>query len=194
VQPVLTAAQTEAIDRESEARGTSVSELMERAGAAVARAALDLTAGGYGRRGVVVVGKGNNGGDGLVAARYLARAGMRVGVHFLIEEPASGLREPALSNFHRLAEAHVAWWPFSVERLSRDLHRADVVVDAIFGTGFRGRPEGDHATAIEALNAGGAPVVAVDIPSGVEGDTGAVRGPAMRGCCRWPTSGSPKTS
>src|SRR5918996_1299137 len=180
VQPVLTAAQTEAIDRETGARGTSVSDLMERAGAAVARAALDLTAGGYGRRAVVVVGKGNNGGDGLVAARYLARAGMRVGVHFLIEEPASGLREPALSNFHRLGEADVRWWPFSAERLSRDLHWADVAVDAIFGTGFRGRPEGDHATAIDGLNAGGGPVVAVDIPSGVEGDTGAVRGPAVR--------------
>jgi NAD(P)H-hydrate epimerase len=128
---------------------------------------------------VVVAGKGNNGGDGLVAARYLARAGVRVGVHLLVEEPASRLRDPALTNFHRLHDAGVTWSPFSEGNLRRDLARADVAIDAIFGTGFRGRPEGDHAAAIEALNAGAAPVVAVDIPSGVEGDTGAVRGPAV---------------
>jgi NAD(P)H-hydrate epimerase len=153
---------------------------MERAGAAVAGATLALAGGAYGRRAVVVAGKGNNGGDGLVAARYLARAGMRVGVHMLPENPASGLREPALANFHRLYDVGVPWRPFSEERLSRDLDRADVAVDAIFGTGFRGRPEGDHSAAIRALNAAGAPVVAVDIPSGVEGDTGAIRGPAVR--------------
>jgi hydroxyethylthiazole kinase-like uncharacterized protein yjeF len=179
VQPVLTAAQTQTIDRETEARGTSVSELMERAGLAVARAVLTLVGGGYGRRAVVVAGKGNNGGDGLVAARHLARAGMHVGVHILLEDPGSELHEPALGNFHRLHDAGITWRPVSEGRLSRDLDRADVAVDAIFGTGFRGRPEGDHATAIEALNASGVPVVAVDIPSGVEGDTGAVRGPAV---------------
>lgn len=180
MQPVLTAAQTQALDRETEARGVPVAELMERAGLAVARAALALAGGGYGRRAVVVAGKGNNGGDGLVAARHLARSGMRVRVHILLEDPGSGLRQPALTNFHRMVEADVPWHTFSQERLERDLARADVAVDAIFGTGFRGHPEGEHATAIEALNAGGAAVVAVDIPSGVEGDTGAVRGPAVR--------------
>jgi ADP-dependent NAD(P)H-hydrate dehydratase / NAD(P)H-hydrate epimerase len=181
VQPVLTAAQTQALDRETEARGIPVAELMERAGLAVARAAVALAGGGYGRRAVVVAGKGNNGGDGLVAARYLARSGMRVGVHILVEDPGSKLRQPALANFHRMVEeAGILWHTFSEERLERDLARADVAVDAIFGTGFRGRPEGDHATAIEVLNAGGAAVLAVDIPSGVEGDTGAVRGPAVR--------------
>ena len=180
MQPVLTAAQTQALDRETEARGTPVAELMERAGEAVARAVLTLAGGGYGRRAVVLAGKGNNGGDGLVAARHLARSGMRVRVHILVEEPRSDLRQPALGNFLRLAEAGVVWHSFSPERLERDLARADVAVDAIFGTGFRGQPEGSHAEAIEMLNAGGAAVVAVDIPSGVEGDTGAVRGPAVR--------------
>jgi NAD(P)H-hydrate epimerase len=179
VQPVLTAAQTQAIDRESEARGIPVAELMERAGAAVARAALELAGGGYGRRAVVVAGKGNNGGDGLVAARYMARSGMRVQVHVLLHDPASELREPALANFHRLYDAGVSWRPFSERGFTRDLDRADVAIDAIFGTGFRGGPEGEHGAAIHALNAAGVPVVAVDIPSGVEGDTGAVRGPAV---------------
>ncbi|MGH2683371.1 MAG: NAD(P)H-hydrate dehydratase [Actinomycetota bacterium] len=180
MQPVLTAAQTHALDRETEARGIPVSELMERAGAAVARAVIALAGGGYGRHVVVVAGKGNNGGDGLVAARHLARSGIRVRVHFLVKDPASELRDPVLANFHRLSDAGVSWGPFSEARLARDLDRADVAVDAIFGTGFRGRPEGDVAAAIDALNGSECPVVAVDIPSGVEGDTGAVSGPAVR--------------
>jgi NAD(P)H-hydrate epimerase len=153
---------------------------MERAGAAVARAALELAGGGYGRRAVVVAGKGNNGGDGFVAARYLAQWGMRVHVEMLVHDVGSELREPVLANFYRLYEAGIPRRTFSVRSLNRELARADVAVDAIFGTGFRGQAEGDHAAAIEALNAGRAPVVAVDIPSGVEGDTGAVRGPAVR--------------
>src|SRR5205823_5775501 len=60
------------------------------------------------------------------------------------------------------------------------LTRADVAIDAIFGTGFRGRPEGDHAAAIEALDGESLPVVAVDIPSGVNAETGGVEGAAVR--------------
>ena len=73
---------------------------MERAGRAVARAAVDLCGGVYGRRAVVVCGKGNNGGDGLVAARHLSRWGMRVSVAMV--EPVDELREPAASNAARL--------------------------------------------------------------------------------------------
>ena len=80
MKPVLTPEQAAELDRETQARGTPAELLMERAGRAVARAAVDLTGGVYGRRCVVVCGKGNNGGDGLVAARYLARWGMRVAV------------------------------------------------------------------------------------------------------------------
>jgi NAD(P)H-hydrate epimerase len=68
----------------------------------------------------------------------------------------------------------------SGDRLARELVRADVVVDALFGTGFRGSPEGAFAEAIEAVNASGAPVVAVDVPSGVDGETGTVAGSAIR--------------
>jgi ADP-dependent NAD(P)H-hydrate dehydratase / NAD(P)H-hydrate epimerase len=178
VQPVLTAAQTQALDRETEARGIPVAELMERAGHAVARAALAVAGGGYGRRAVVVAGKGNNGGDGLVAARHLARWGMRVAV-VLLAEPGA-LREPSAGKLRRLEDAGVRPRPFSAEVLDRELARANVAVDGIFGTGFRGVAEGPHAAAIEALKASPAPVVAVDIPSGVEGDTGAVRGSAVR--------------
>lgn len=187
--PVLTAAQTRAIDRETEARGTPVADLMERAGRATARAALGLAGGAYGRRAVALCGKGNNGGDALVAARYLSRWGMRV-TAVLLEEPAA-LREPAVGAFEALGPAGVRWRPFSEGALARELDRAHVGIDGLFGTGFRGTAEGPYAAAIEALNAALAPVVAVDIPSGVEGDTGAVRGPAVRAAVTV-TFGAPK--
>jgi NAD(P)H-hydrate epimerase len=189
MRPVLTSAQTQALDRETEARGTPVSLLMERAGHAVAQAAVDLAGGAYGRRAVVVCGKGNNSGDGLVAARYLAGWGMGV-TAALIAEPDS-LREPAAENFRALRRARVRHRPFSEAALIREVERADVVVDAVFGTGFRGLPEGQQAAAIEIVNASGVPVVAVDIPSGVEADTGMVRGSAVRAAITV-TFGAPK--
>lgn len=136
-----------------------------------------MAGGAYGRRAVVVCGKGNNGGDGLVAARYLERWGMGVTVVLLV--PPGGLRDAAAANFHRYAGAGGRWRSFTPGVLGRELRRADVVVDAIFGTGFRGAPEGDVARAIELVNGSDADVVAVDIPSGVEGETGAVRATAV---------------
>ncbi|MGH2547451.1 MAG: NAD(P)H-hydrate epimerase, partial [Actinomycetota bacterium] len=171
----MTAAETQALDRETEARGTPVAVLMERAGLAVARAALGLAGGAYGRRAVVICGKGNNGGDGLVAARHLGRWGMAAEVFLL--DPS--LREPAATNVGSVERAGIMVRPFAAGTLRRSLERADVTVDAIFGIGFRGAAEGAFATAIELLGEAGAPVVAVDIPSGVEGDTGAVRGPVV---------------
>jgi NAD(P)H-hydrate epimerase len=173
--PILTAAETRALDRETEARGTPVAVLMERAGLAVARAALGLAGGAYGRRAVVICGKGNNGGDGLVAARHLGRWGMAAEVFLL--DPS--LREPAATNLESLERAGIMVRPFAAGTLRRSLERADVAIDGIFGIGFRGAAEGAFAAAIELLGEAGAPVVAVDIPSGVEGDTGAVRGPVV---------------
>lgn len=179
MQPVLTAAETAALDRETEARGTPVWELMERAGLAVARAAVALAGGSYGRRVVAVCGKGNNGGDGLVASRYLARWGMAA-TAVLLGNPG-GLREPAAGNLRRLeATPGARWRPFSPDVLARELDRADVVVDGVFGTGFRGAVEGAHAEALGLVSRAAGAVVAVDVPSGVEGDTGLVRGPAVR--------------
>jgi NAD(P)H-hydrate epimerase len=152
---------------------------MERAGLAVARTAAAVAGGSYGRRAVIICGKGNNGGDGLVAARYLARWGMGAAA-VLLGEPTA-LREPAGTNLRRVeATAGARWHPYSGERLVREVTRADVVVDAVFGTGFRGAAEGPHADAIDRTNEAPSPVVAVDVPSGVEGDSGLVRGPAVR--------------
>ena len=138
MRAVLTPTEAGALDRDSQARGVSAATLMENAGREVAQAAAAVAGGSYGVRAVVVCGKGNNGGDGLVAARHLARWGVRVTV--LMMEPAEDLREPAATNVARLAETDVRIRPFSRSSLAREVARADVAVDAIFGTGFRGFP------------------------------------------------------
>ena len=177
MRPLLTPAEAGELDRVTQAAGTPAEMLMERAGAGVARACLDLLGGGYGRRAVVVCGKGNNGGDGLVAARHLSRAGVRVAVLLL----RTDFREPSAANLDRLArETDVRVRPFDPAVLGRELARSDLAVDAIFGTGFAGAPEDEWAEAIEIVNAGAPPVVAVDIASGVDGATGEVGGVAIR--------------
>ncbi len=178
MKPVLTPDEASALDRATQAGGVAAALLMERAGRAVARAAVDLMGGAYGRRAVVVCGKGNNGGDGVVAARYLARWGVRVTV--VAAEALEDLRAPAGEHAARLDEVpSVRVLPFAQATLDRELRRADVAVDALFGTGFRGLPEDEWAEAIAGLNASSVPVVAVDIPSGVNGATGAVEGDAV---------------
>jgi hydroxyethylthiazole kinase-like uncharacterized protein yjeF len=177
VIPILTTAESALLDRRSAERGVTVDRLMGNAGDAVARTAMSLTGGAYGRRALVVCGKGNNGGDGLVAARLLRRRGVGVAVVALAD--ASEFREAAARNLQAYLRSGGRWRRFSPDVLSRETARADVVIDAMFGTGFRGQPEGDHAAAIASVNGAPAPVLAVDIPSGVEGDTGAVRGLAV---------------
>ncbi|HJS25702.1 MAG TPA: NAD(P)H-hydrate dehydratase, partial [Actinomycetota bacterium] len=175
MKPVLLPDEAAELDERTQARGITADDLMEAAGREVADAALRLLGGAYGRRALVVCGKGNNGGDGLVAARYLDRAGVRA-TTILLEET---FREPAATNLGRLDDTGVRRRPFSEAAIERELGRADVAVDAIFGTGFRGVPEGASAEAIRALEGSGVPVVAVDIPSGVNGATGAVDGEAV---------------
>jgi NAD(P)H-hydrate epimerase len=155
VEPVLTPEQMGAADARAVAAGTPVEVLMERAGRAVAWTVRRALSGTYGRRVVVVCGKGNNGGDGLVAARVLAGWGVRT--HVL--ELAAGIDR---------------------RRAERAFAEADVVVDAMYGTGFRGTLEGDAAWFVEQLDGFDGEVVAVDIPSGVDGLTGTVWGPVVR--------------
>jgi ADP-dependent NAD(P)H-hydrate dehydratase / NAD(P)H-hydrate epimerase len=175
MRPVLLPAEAATLDERTQARGIGADVLMESAGREVADAALRLLGGAYGRRAVVVCGKGNNGGDGLVAARCLDGAGVRTTAVLLDDD----MREPAATNLRRLADTTVRRRAFSRAATERELERADVAVDAIFGTGFRGAPEGVHADAISVLDRSGVPVVAVDIPSGVNGATGAVDGAAV---------------
>jgi len=176
VKPVLTPGEAADLDRETQDDGVPALELMERAGRAVARAAIDVAGHVYGARAVVVCGVGNNGGDGFVAARHLARSGVRVSVCSVAAPNAEG---SAGANVARLAEQGLTAHACTSSELTHVLGHADVAVDAIFGTGFHGRPEGSWADAITALNSSPAPVVAVDMPSGIDGATGEAPGEAV---------------
>ena len=175
--PVLTAEEARRLEAEAEAQGTGVETLMERAGHAVARAAVDLAGGSYGRHAVVVAGKGNNAGDGFVAARHLASWGMRVTV-LLVSEPGD-LREPAATNLDRLKGTSVRVVPFADSAAERAFTRADVAVDAIFGLGLRGAPKDPFAAAMTPFEIHDVPSVAVDIASGVESDTASIPGASV---------------
>jgi NAD(P)H-hydrate epimerase len=155
VDVVLTPAAMSAADQRAIAAGTPVEVLMERAGRAVAWTVRRTLHGTYGRRVVLVCGKGNNGGDGLVAARVLRSWGVRVAVFEL---------RTAIDRRH----------------CRRALDSADVFVDAMFGTGFRGTLDGDAAWVVEQLREFAGEVVSVDIPSGVDGLTGTYWGPVVR--------------
>ena len=154
-----------------EERGISSLRLMESAGEALAQAVREVAEPGPVR---VVCGKGNNGGDGLVCARLLAETGFEV--ETLLVWPADELSEDATENHSRLAEPGREIEPGEV---SGALEGSGCVVDAIFGTGFDGAPRSPAEEAVEAMNGCGAPTVAADIASGVDGSTGEVAGAAV---------------
>ncbi len=174
-----------AVDRWAiEQQGVPGLDLMERAGAGVARAVERLAPDGPV---TVVCGKGNNGGDGLVAARLLRDAGRAVSV--VCVAPPQEFAGDARANLERLPgepPLRLSGAPWSEEapapsERSRDLLAgAAAIVDALLGTGFAGAPRGAVAEAIDALNAAGAPVVSVDVPSGVDASSGVVSGAAVR--------------
>jgi ADP-dependent NAD(P)H-hydrate dehydratase / NAD(P)H-hydrate epimerase len=172
LEPCLDAQQMRATDRWAiEKQGVPSLELMETAGAAVAQAAGELAGQG---RAVIVCGKGNNGGDGLVAARHLAETGFEVDA-LLLGAPDE-LSEDSRANQERFPGARTV----DAGEIPRALDGAGVVVDAIFGTGFAGEPRDPAAAAIDAINGSGCPVVATDIASGVNASSGEVEGKAVR--------------
>ncbi|MGQ0680209.1 MAG: NAD(P)H-hydrate dehydratase [Actinomycetota bacterium] len=176
MQPVLTPARMAAADRATIDSGVPSFVLMERAGAACGRAAARMLGGTYGFRVLVACGKGNNGGDGFVVAEWLARRGAHCTVA-LLAEPTE-LTGDALSAYGRATRVPGVRVFVGLEE--RRLFRADLVLDALLGTGFRGTLCGALARAADAIGRSGAPVLAVDIPSGVDGGSGAVLGPAVR--------------
>ncbi|HUU02907.1 MAG TPA: NAD(P)H-hydrate dehydratase [Myxococcota bacterium] len=139
----------------------------------------------------IICGKGNNGGDGLVAARHLSLSGREVDV-FLLAEPGSLCGDAAL-NLGILERLGQAVRPVTdAESLSAvRLDEYDVILDAILGTGLSKEVRGFFARVIEAINASGVPVVAVDMPSGISGDSGRVMGTAVR-ATQTVTFGHPK--
>ncbi|OLD59095.1 MAG: NAD(P)H-hydrate epimerase, partial [Armatimonadetes bacterium 13_1_40CM_3_65_7] len=162
-----------------EAHGISVHALMEQAGLRTAEVARLLQGQGGRRRVAVLVGKGNNGGDGLVAARHLAGDGP---TRVLLVVPRGELRGLPADHLKTLGDRRVRIddaQPLSGESLREALRDADLIVDAIFGTGFRGPAEGLPARVIEAANASGVPILAVDVPSGVDASGGRADPPCV---------------
>ncbi len=172
LEPLPDAAQQRGLDGWAiEQLGIPGVELMERAGLGLAGLVVELAPDGPV---AVVCGKGNNGGDGFVAARLLREAGRTVEVIALA--PVEELSGDARANAQRLPGRPPV--PFAAELLGH----AHAIVDAILGTGFSGTPHGDAALAIDAINAvsSDAIVVACDVPSGVDASTGEVAGAAVR--------------
>ncbi len=159
MQRVLTPTEMAEADRRTIDSGTPFDALVERAGRAVGREVLAVLGGAYAKRAVVICGPGNNGADGLVAARFLRSRGVRCHVFSLTS-------------------------PLDRSAVAREIQRCDVLVDAMFGTGFHGALDGDAAWIAERTlrrSVGLHPfrVVAVDIPSGVQGLTGETLGTSV---------------
>ncbi|MBA2534958.1 MAG: NAD(P)H-hydrate dehydratase, partial [Rubrobacter sp.] len=157
-------------DAGAQERGIPGSVLMERAGAQMASLALERFAP---RRALIVSGGSNNGGDGFVIARELHRSGVEVAV---LATKGEYEGDPA-TNLEALRNLDVRL--VSAEDLDSGLVAADLVVDALLGTGFSGEVREKEAGIIAKMNSASAPVLAVDVPSGVDGATGEVQGVAV---------------
>lgn len=170
----LTREQVRAADRLAIADGIPGIQLMESAGAGVVRLIGQLNLVGPF---VVVCGKGNNGGDGFVIARRLLEAGQSA-IVVLVCDPAE-IHGDAKIAFQLL----LARTPTILRSLSALTMPFGCIVDALLGTGARGSAEGEYAKAIEWMNSSGKPIVAVDLPSGLDCDTGLPTGPVVRATC-----------
>ncbi|HJU06460.1 MAG TPA: NAD(P)H-hydrate dehydratase [Nitrospiraceae bacterium] len=183
---IVTAAQMQALDRRTimEA-GVPGATLMERAGTGVVKMMEEVVGPLTGKAVVIVCGKGNNGGDGLVVARLL-RA-QRARVHVILVADADELKGDAGAMYRRLTKSKtpvpVHTHP-SLDHMRLMLKQCDVIVDALLGTGLSAPVTGAYREAIDAINecsaAAGLPVTAVDLPSGIHADSGAVLGTAVR--------------
>ena len=177
---VVTGETMQAMDRRTIADfSISGLTLMENAGRGCAEVIVNSFGDGADRQAVVVAGKGNNGGDGYVIARQLAESGWQVRT-FVVAERAD-ITGDARINLDRLGE-HAVFCPGQSElsSLKHALAEATVVVDALFGTGLKSDVAGAYAEVVSLINGAGKPVVAVDIPSGIDAGTGRVLGCAVR--------------
>lgn len=171
---LYTAAQTRELDRLAVAGGIPGAELMERAG----RAAFQLLRESWpaAQRILVLCGGGNNGGDGFVVARLAAEAGLKAQVLALVS--LETLKGDASTMAKKAVAAGVP--VRTLAEAGPNLANADVIVDALFGTGLTGVLRAGVAPLVESVNAAPVPVLALDIPSGLQADTGHAAGVAIR--------------
>jgi ADP-dependent NAD(P)H-hydrate dehydratase / NAD(P)H-hydrate epimerase len=172
---LFTAEQVRSLDQRAlSVMGIDSFSLMERAGAA----AFDLISERWPDCGriIVVAGPGNNGGDAFVVARLARRNGVHVDL-YAIDDPAK--LKGAAAEAYRIFSAEEG----AVRAITDELPEADLIVDGLFGTGLTREVEGRGALAIQLMNAHPAPVIALDLPSGLSADTGAVMGAAVSAAC-----------
>ncbi|EFK95183.1 Uncharacterized protein yjeF, partial [sediment metagenome] len=177
---LVSAQQMRAIDRRAiEKIGIPGLELMENAGRGIAHFIKDIFSGETkGRRIAIFCGRGNNGGDGYVIARFLHSWGATIQVFLLAER--SQIEGDALINLQKIEQIGVRIAKIGTQDALPILSGTDLIVDAIFGTGFRGQAEPGIARVIDYLNSSGIPILAVDTPSGLDNDTGAIVGSCIK--------------
>jgi len=189
----ITAQQANRIDHAAQKEfGIPSIVLMENAGRTVSEIAADAVRTPTEARIGVFAGKGNNGGDGLVCARYLINAGFAVSV-FILAAPDELKNDPGINlAILRRMKAHHTFF-----RTGNDIKRAskkfafDLIIDAIFGIGFSGIVEGLPFNLISRINDSGSPVISVDIPSGLDATTGKIGSVCVR-ASKTVTFGLPK--
>ncbi len=178
---VASVKQTQRLDQETiEKIGIPSCILMENAGSAVAREAVRMLSRKKTKRAVVVCGVGNNAGDGFVAARHLIDNGIPTNV-FCLGRPGT-LKEDAARNYSILRKLRCP--PVIKKRLDKEmagaLEVADVIIDAVFGVGLNRPVEEPFLSVIEAMNASRKKIIAVDVPSGLDADTGRTYGSCVK--------------
>lgn len=175
--PLYTPDQVRDADQRAFDRGVTPAALMEQAAGHLARGIVALAGHGYGLRVAVLAGKGNNGGDGVAAARRLRDAGAQAVVHLVGGEEGLGDQGRDQLRRWRATGGRVV---DGLDDVDATLSRADVAVDCLLGTGASGAPRGAVGEAVAALGRVGRPTVACDLPTGVDADTGRVPGDAVR--------------
>lgn len=179
--PVLSVEQLRDLDRRAVSEwGIPIRTLMENAGRAVADESLKfLSESGMAQpwKILILCGSGNNGGDGLVAARLLHQKG--ISVQTLLLKPAERFKNEPLDNFEELRRLQIPWAQIP-DGAWKPESGTSLLIDALLGTGFKGPADAKTAGVIEAANASGIPVIAVDVPSGLDADRGTAEGLCIR--------------
>lgn len=166
----VTSARMKEIERQAAEAGLSYYQMMENAGTGAATQIAKFES-VSGKKVLIACGKGNNGGDGFVVGRKLSESGAKVSLVLTEGEPQT---EDAIANYRLCVQAGIDIYRISAESeaIRSEIEAADIFVDAIFGTGFHGALQAHTREITVAINAAKAPVYALDIPSGVNGDSG----------------------
>lgn len=176
---LVTSSQMRNIDKKTiEGVGIPGLELMEKAGKGVAEVAKEMLCEVKNKKVVIFCGRGNNGGDGFVVGRYLSQWGADVRVFLTAKKDE--LKGDAKANLERALDLSLPVVEILNEREIPPKIEADLIVDALFGTGFDGEITGYVKDIVERINSSGIPVLSVDIPSGLHADTGEFIGACVK--------------